>query len=305
MIKLFDIPNHIIDTSALGNLLHGEIVQEFEAAFASYVGAKYSCTANSASSLIFLALKRYQNQIVKIPSTIPIVVPNAIVNSDHKIEFYDDIEWVGSCYHLHEDIYDSAQQVSRNQYANLKDDDALMIFSFYPTKPVSGCDGGIIVSNNKEKIEHFQTMTMNGTSFDNNSWKRKQRCAGYKMHWTSIQAYVANENLKNLDRKNNKLDQIKCAYNDALSYNNTSRHLYRIRVSSNVDFVKKMNDQGIQCGTHYEHCHGKAAYKTSQTMLQTLPKSEVESTQTVSLPFHEQLSQEDIDKVISYVKKFR
>jgi dTDP-4-amino-4,6-dideoxygalactose transaminase len=66
-----------------------------------------------------------------------------------------------------------------------------------------------------------------------------------------------------------------------------------------------MNDQGIQCGTHYEHCHGKAAYKTSQTMLQTLPKSEVESTQTVSLPFHEQLSQEDIDKVISYVKKFR
>jgi len=305
MIQLFNIPNHNIDTSKLGNLLHGDIVQEFEQNFANYVGARYACTANSASSLILLALKRYQNQIVKIPSTMPIVVPNAIVNAGHKIEFYDDVEWVGSYYHLHDDIYDSAQQVSKNQYAELKDDDALMIFSFYPTKPVSGCDGGIIVSNNEKKIEDFRMMTMNGTTFDKNSWKRKQWLAGYKMHWTSVQAYVANENLKNLDKKNNKLDEIKLAYNDAFGYNNTSRHLYRIRVKSNTRFLYRMKEDDIQCGIHYEHCHGKVAYAHRQIILETLPNSEKESRQTVSLPFHEQLTQEDVERVISCVKRFR
>ena len=95
MIQLFNINNYHIDTSTLGNLLHGPIVTEFEENFASYGGAKYACSANSASSLLFLSLLEY-NTIINIPSTMPIVVPNIIVNTGNKIEFYDDVDWVGS-----------------------------------------------------------------------------------------------------------------------------------------------------------------------------------------------------------------
>ena len=202
MIELFNIPNHVIDTSKFSHLLHGDIVSEFEQNFAEYVGAKYACSANSASSLLFMALQRFPKpQIVSIPSTMPIVVPNAVIAAGHRISFYNDIDWVGGCYHLHDDIFDSAQQVSRNQYADLERDDAIMIFSFYPTKPVSGCDGGIVVSNNKDKIEQLRTLSMNGTTVNADSWRREQTVAGYKMHWTSVQAYIANENLKKLDEK--------------------------------------------------------------------------------------------------------
>lgn len=108
MINLFHIPQHTINTSEFSHLLHDEIIEEFEQAFAEYVGAKYACFANSASSLLYLSLRK-RNTTVKIPSIIPPVVPNVIVNSGNNIEFYDDIDWVGDMYQIHDGIWDSAQ----------------------------------------------------------------------------------------------------------------------------------------------------------------------------------------------------
>ena len=55
MIQLFYIKNHIIDTSEFSNLLHDDIVVEFEKKIAKYVGAKYACAINSATNAIFLS----------------------------------------------------------------------------------------------------------------------------------------------------------------------------------------------------------------------------------------------------------
>ena len=307
MISLFNIPNYTIDTSRFSNLLHDGVVGELEENFAQYVGAKYACSANSASSLLFLSLIKYK-ETIDIPSTMPIVVPNVIVTSGNRVRFYNDTDWVGHCYHLHDNIFDSAQEVRRNQYQDLQDDNAVVIFSFYPTKPVGGCDGGMVVSNNKKLIDYYKTMTMNGTSLAMNNWERKHTVAGYKMHCNSIQAFVANENLKKLDQKNDILDEIKHAYNRALGYNNRSRHLYRIRVSANKEFIDKMKEVGIQCGVHYEHCHNKPPFFDGEVQSPCecmgdcvcLLPSEIESQSTVTLPFHENLTQADIKKVIKY-----
>jgi len=297
MINLFNINNYQIETSKLGNLLHGEIVEEFEQAFAEYVGAKYACFANSASSLIYLSLKG-QNSTIKIPSIIPLVVPNVIINSSNNVEFYDDIDWVGGAYKLHDGIWDSAQQVTRNQYKQMAQPDDVMIFSFYPTKPIGSCDGGMVVSDNKEKIDHYKTMVLNGTRMNEDNWDREHVRMGYKMHGNSLQAYIANENLKKLDSKNDRLKQIRLMYNEALGYNNTSNHLYRIRVKDNRSFLQSMRAQGIQCGIHYAAFH-KSPLINSQ---QRLEKSEKEERQTVSLPFHEKLKNEEIQYIINKIK---
>jgi len=312
MIKLFNINNYQIDTAKLGNLLHGEIVEEFEQAFAEYVGAKYACFANSASSLIYLSLNGLNsdpntpNSTIKIPSIIPLVVPNVIINSGNNIEFYDDIDWVGNAYKLHDGIWDSAQQVSRNQYKQMAQGDDVMIFSFYPTKPVGSCDGGMVVSDNKEKIDHYRTMVLNGTRMNEDNWNREHVKMGHKMHGSSIQAHIANENLKKLDEKNSILEEIRLNYNDALGYNNTSNHLYRIRVKDNKSFLKKMRKQGIQCGIHYaafhknpltHHCHFYLRYRNRNA----LEKSELEEQQTVSIPFHEKLKSKEIKYIIDRI----
>ncbi len=299
-IQLFNINNYKIDTSNFSHLLHDKVVKEFEENFAKYVGAKYSCMANSASSLLFLSLLKYKTT-VSIPSTMPVVVPNVIINTGNKINFYDDTDWVGHMYHLHDNIFDSAQEVKRNQYKDLGHDDAIMIFSFYPTKPVGGCDGGMVVSNNLDQINYFRTMTMNGTNYSINNWEREHISVGYKMHPNSFQAYIANKNLKRLDKKNKVLYDIRSYYNLKLGLRNDSLHLYRINVNNNRKFLKKMHNFGIQCGIHYEHCHEKKCFVKNS---KKLSRSEKESISTVSIPFNEKLKRNEVEEIVHYVKKF-
>jgi len=185
-----------------------------------------------------------------------------------------------------------------------------MVFSFYPTKPVGSCDGGMVVSNNKKVIDWFRVMTLNGTEFSENNWNRTQQTAGYKMHSTSIQAYIANENLKKLDAKNERLGDILKIYNDHFGLNNCSKHLYRINVDNNKTFIAEMKKHNIICGIHYECCHNHKSYKRTdrspkRRMGNSLALSEKESTTTVSLPFHEMLTDTDIEEVIKTVEKLR
>jgi len=302
MIRLFNINDYQINTSELGNILHGEIVEEFEQAFAEYVGAKYACFANSASSLIYLSLKGL-NTTIRIPSITPPVIPNVIVSSGNKMEFYDDIDWVGGIYELHPGIWDSAQMVDKNQYAKIATGADVMIFSFYPTKPVGGCDGGMIVSDSKYVIDRYKTMVLNGTKPSKNAWDREQVMLGYKMHGNSIQARMAYENLKKLDKKNNTLDQIRLAFNESLGYNNKSHHLYRIRVKDNSKFIEEMKQVGIQCGIHYKAFHKHYLVKNI-VKYRDMPKSDLEEKQTVSIPFHEKLSSNNVEYIIDNIRKF-
>ena len=300
MINLFNINTYKIDTANFTHLSHDKVVEEFEHRFAEYVGADFSCSANSASSLLFLALLNLKTTI-KVPSIIPPVVPNVILNSNNSLEFYDDIDWVGHSYELHENIIDSAQEVSKDQFKNLNNPNAIMVFSFYPTKPIGSCDGGVVVSNNKAKIDYFKRMSLNGTTFSKHNWEREQVAIGYKMHSNSLQAYIANENLKKLDSKQGRISEIREFYNQQLDYNNTSNHLYRIRVSYNKDFIEKMKLNNIQCGIHYSSCHTNPIFGHKGDRL---PKSEIESKKTVSLPFHENLTNEETKKVVKYVREF-
>lgn len=301
MINLFNIPSHQINTQNLKHLLCDPIVFKFECEFADYVGAKYACFANSASSLIFLSLLDL-NKTIRIPSIMPPVVPNAILNSGNQLEFYDDTEWVGGMYKLHDGIWDSAQEVTRNQFKIAKDND-VMIFSFYPTKPIGGCDGGMVVSNNRYIIENYRTMVNNGCTIGS-SWNVEQKRVGYKMHGNSIQALIAYNNFKNLDQKNKILNEIRAEYNDKLNCANTSLHLYKIRVDNNKEFLQEMKYKGIQCGIHYGACHNNPIFRNRHKS-DALPKSELEEKQTISIPFHENLTNKDVDKVIKNVKKLR
>jgi len=316
MIRLFDIPNHTIDTSDFTNLLHDKVVTEFEERFAEYVGAKYACSVNSATSAIFLIMRRFGYGTVEIPSIIPPVVLNAIINSTDDqetcldIKFVDDVDWVGDSYTLFEHysgfkVVDSAQALRPKQFANEANDGDLMVFSFYPTKPVSGCDGGMIVSNDKEKIEALRADTFNGMSNDTNNWERRIISPGWKMYMNSIQASICLKNLKAYNVKRAKLAEIRDAYNGAFGLRNTSDHLYRTHVADNQAFVAKMKEDGIVCGIHYAAMHLHDVYRNYVPCQPRCPQSTVEAKTTISIPFHEKLTKQDVECVIQAVQRLR
>lgn len=320
MIKLFNLDNHIIDTGCFSHHLHDQGVKKFEIEFSKYVGAEYACSINSATNAIFLSLLN-KNSIIKVPSAIPPVVLNAIITSGNKIEFTDNIEWVGGSYVLHEledyKIIDSAQKVEKGQFAKEAEDKDLMIFSFYPTKPVGSYDGGIIVSNDKDKIDWFRAAVMNGCKNESNSWDRTVLFPGWKMYMNSIQALVASKSLKNLEKKNTQLNNVRSFYNKELGLNNKSLHLYRVNVKDNKKVKKELYDKGIQCGIHYEAAHRNPVYAsssvyTSQRLKDSglvlsgdpLIKSTRESHSTLSIPFNEKLKQEDLDYILKNIKSY-
>tara|TARA_Y100000034_G_scaffold117409_1_gene156808 strand:+ start:826 stop:1746 length:921 start_codon:yes stop_codon:yes gene_type:complete len=304
VIELFNINNHIIDTSEFSNLLHDDIVVEFEKKIADYVGAKYACSVNSATNAIYLSLLN-KGVTVNLPSIIPPVVANAILTSGNDIEFIDNVNWVGNSYVLHEfsdyKIIDSAQKLKKNQFKKECNSQDLMIFSFYPTKPLGGSDGGMIVTDDYEKYKWFKEAVLNGTTYSDNSWGRDISFPGYKMYMNSIQARILLNNFKFFNKKMRVLKNLVNTYNKELGYNNTSQHLYRIEVVHNKTFIEKMEKLGIVCGIHYPALHLNSIYNGGMKL--DCPNSKKLSYRTVSLPMNEKLSFLELEYIIDKVKE--
>jgi len=308
MIQLFNVNNHIIDTSEFSNMLHDKVVIEYEKKIANYVGAKYACAINSATNAIFLIFKMedYMNpRTVKIPSIIPPVVANAIITSGNKIEFNDDVEWVGDSYVMHKfrtyKVVDSAQKLERNQFTKECKPDDLMIFSHYPTKPLGGVDGGVIVTDDYKKYKWMKEAVLNGTTFANNNWERGISFPGYKFYMSSIQAKIIMNNFEHYDKKISVLSNLVDIYNRELGYKNKSKHLYRIEVLDNERFVQKMKEAGIICGIHYPALHLNPIYNEDNKF--DCPKSKKLQKRTVSLPMNERLSFNELGYILDKVKE--
>ena len=306
MIQLFNINTHIIDTSEFSNLLHDEVVIELENKFAQYVGAKYACSVNSATNAIFLSMLN-KNAIVSIPSMIPPVVANAIITSGNEVRFHDDVDWVGHSYILHEfddyKIVDSAQKLEPNQFMKECNPNDLMMFSFYPTKPLGGSDGGMIVTDDYDKYKWFKSAVLNGMTYADNNWERGISFPGYKFYMSSIQAKIIMNNFENFDKKMRSLGSLVDIYNKELGYENTSNHLYRIEVLDNEKFIKSMKRVGIICGIHYSALHQNSIYNNDRQFLR-LPKTEKSQRRTVSLPMNENLSFNETEYIIDKVKEY-
>ena len=269
LIQLFNVNNHIIDTSKFSNLLHDKNVIELEEKIANYVGAKYACSVNSATNAIFLSMLD-KNTTVNLPSVIPPVVATAILTSGNQIFFIDDVDWVGDSYVLHEfedyKIVDSAQKLQRNQFKEECNPKDLMIFSFYPTKPLGGSDGGMIVTDDYEKYKWFKEAVLNGTTFANNNWERSISFPGYKMYMNSIQANIL---MNNGDRGASSIldESLKSEGNDFLkprltiskalsyisegNYNQASKLLASLKNSDEVSSIEKnkIEELAAYCNT--------------------------------------------------------
>lgn len=303
MIQLFNVNNHTIDTSEFSNLLHDKIVTDFEKEFASYVGAKYACSVNSATNAIFLCMLN-KDVIVKIPSMIPPVVANAIITSGNKVEFYDDTDWVGHSYVLHTfkdyKIVDSAQKLEPNQFMKECNPNDLMIFSHYPTKPLGGADGGVVVTDDYKKHKWMKEAVLNGMTYADNNWERGISFPGYKFYMSSIQAKIIMNNFKNFNKKMRSLGNLVDIYNKEFGYENTSKHLYRIEVLDNEKFIENMKRDGIICGIHYPALHQNPIYGNKTIKLS---KSEKSQRRTVSLPMNEKLSFNETEYIIDKVRE--
>lgn len=306
-IELFNIPNYQVDTSKYSNLLHDNVVKQLEEKFAEYVGAEHAVALNSATSALFLICSLYkltsrgETKVISLPSLIPQVVPNAVINAGCEVNFIDYAEWVGHSYLFTTvkdiRIIDSAQEVYEGQFKQYNSND-IIIYSFYPTKPVGSCDGGVVVSNDRIFIDEIRRLAYNGWD---SIGSRSCKTIGHKMYANSIQADFALKSLLRLNEKKEKLASIREYYNKEFGLHNTSEHLYRVRVMDNVACAKNAHVEGIVCGIHYLAAHKNPIYRSNKQ----LQNSEKDSKEMISIPYHEKLTLSELQKVVKFVNKYR
>ena len=81
---------------------------------------------------------------------------------------------------------------------------------------------------------------------------------------------------------------------------NCSFHFYWIQVKNRKNFMKKMSENKIETGIHYNPIHKMSFYNSKIV----LPITETAGSRIVSLPTHPNLTDNDINRIIKMTNKF-
>ena len=182
-------------------------------------------------------------------------------------------------------------------------------FSFHPVKNLAMPTGGLISinhSNHKKFRKILESRRWCGiTNRKGPLYDVKE--IGWNYYMNEFSAAIGLVQLKKLDKLNEKRRKIAKMYNNKINIESKmmyekdcSYHLYWIRVKNRNQFRKKMENVGIETGTHYKPVHTMSLYKKALH----IPITEKVGKEIVSVPIYPNLSESEIYKIIHSVNEF-
>jgi len=182
-------------------------------------------------------------------------------------------------------------------------------FSFHPVKNLAMPSGGLISINNSNHKNFKKILNAKRwcgiTNRINSEYDVKE--IGWNYYMNEFSAALGLIQLNKLDKMNKKRKSIAKKYFTKINLEEKmpfdqecSYHLYWILVKNRTQFRKKLDDVGIETGIHYKPIHMMSMYKNNSK----LPITEKISKQIVSIPIHPNLSNAQIDKIITTINKF-
>ena len=203
----------------------------------------------------------------------------------------------------------------------------IVCFSFDGIKNITSGEGGCIVTADIKVIDYIKDARLLGVMKDSNnrfsgkrSWDFQVENQGWRYHMSNIMASIGIEQLKRFeefsqkrkifarhyDRIFEKENQIKILKRD---YNYVTPHIYVIRIlnfNNRESFRKKLLEIGIETGLHYKPNHLLKYF--NQSVKDNLIGSELYYKETLTLPLHPDLTNNDIDfvgkSIIDLLKKW-
>lgn len=184
-------------------------------------------------------------------------------------------------------------------------------YSFYATKNMVTGEGGMIVGNDKNKINICR-------EFINHGMKKKYcyNNIGYNFRMTDIEAAMGRVQIRKLDMLNNKRRKNAKKYNDSLKnideiitpieleecYHVYHQYVIRVQNGERDKLFSFLSERGIMCGIYYP----KPLYKFIDSGEHNIYLKNVEtiSKEVLALPVHPQLEAEEIRYVIDSVKEY-
>lgn len=202
-------------------------------------------------------------------------------------------------------------------------------FSFHPVKTVTGGEGGAVMTNSKELYEKLllyrsHGITRNAELMQHESdgpWYYEMLDLGYNYRMTDIQAALLLSQLDKLPMFSARRKEIVEKYNEAfreipelfvqeeIPESDTTRHLYILRICSErlttdrAGFFKALAAENICCNVHYIPVYYMPHYEKLGYKRGLCPEAEKLYAEEMSLPLYYAMTNQDVEDVISAVKK--
>lgn len=200
-------------------------------------------------------------------------------------------------------------------------------FSFHPVKPITTCEGGMIVTNNKNYHDSMKRNRTHGISID---YKIREKTGshyydmtslGYNYRIPDMLCALGISQLKKIDVFTQKRRNIAEQYDKSFAklkkwivpltqkYDSTY-HIYIIklnlsRLTKNRDEIFKiLQFYGLGVNVHYKPIHLHSFYQTNfNTLKEQFPIAEKVYNQIITLPLFPSMKESNIKDVINIVTK--
>lgn len=202
----------------------------------------------------------------------------------------------------------------------------LTAFSFYATKNLTTAEGGMLTGSRK-LIEKAKALSLHGMNRDawrrydkGGSWYYEVDAPGYKYNMTDIQASLGLQQLKRLDRFQERRREISAKYNEAFAqypyfeipvlrpYVKHAWHLYALRLNLEtlkIDrdrFIEELTERNIGTSVHFIPLHLHPYYREKYGFKPTdYPVAYANFLRLISLPLYPRMSDQDVADVIEAV----
>ena len=337
-----DMENAAIDALRNEKFVMGECVAKFEEEFARYIGTKYAISVNSGNSalqLSLLSLNITEESKVITSTNSFIASANCILMTGSKpilcdINYDDGNMDIKSTNEKPDAIipvhiygnpcdFESIKNVSETYKVPIIEDACqahgavyeqkkvgglgdVGCFSFYPTKNMTVCgDGGMVTTNNEEIKNEIESLRDNG---------RKTRTEhdklGFTMRLNTVSAAIGRVQLETLENKNKRRREIVSLYKKflnedcILSENPKGMSVYHqivLKHKKRDEIFSHLSKNNIGIAIHYPiPIHRQPLYKN---LGYNLPISEKFSNEVVSLPSYPGLEDDDVKVVCEKINE--
>jgi perosamine synthetase len=345
-----------------GRLTDGPVAQEFEEKFADYCGCKYAVSVNSGTAALDVALRffKLKGREVVVPTNTFVSTPHAVIFAGGKPVFADmdkdtlclDVEDVKRkvtaktagvivvhiaglvCPQMNElrefceekglflmeDAAHAHGAMADGRKAGTLAD--VGCFSFYPTKVMTSCEGGMITTDNAQLANEARCLRTIGLNP-----QRQAVMLGHNWRLSEIAAVVGKHQLDYLERFVVKRNQVAKWYQKALvdvagvslfkvppNFRH-SYYKYPIKLADGINrltlaaLLKEKFD--VETGhVYYPPCHLQPYYMENfGTQMGDFPTSEHVLNQVLCLPIHYEVTEENVsyihDALISSLSELR
>jgi perosamine synthetase len=346
-----DIKKTVMEILDSGWYILGEKVREFEQRFADFCNVKHAVCASSGTAAIFLSLKALDvghGDEVIVPSFSFIATASPILHVGAKPVFVDinTKNYTLNPQEIKRKISKKTKAIipvhlfghpaDMDPILELADENALFViedacqahgaeyksqktggightacFSFYPSKNMTVCgDGGIITTNNEEIAQKLRMLRDHGRRE-----KYVHEIAGYNLRFNEIQAAIGIKQLEKLPHWNESRRKIAQTYNSALdnsvitpteeSWAKHVYHMYVIRTNRRDELRKFLEKQGVSTGIHYPiPIHKQPSIANIVGQQSSLKNTDLAAKTVLSLPIYPQLTTDQIKHICEKIEVF-